>query len=72
MAKDIVRFYRKSNKKKLIFSNVTIEQARIWCASPLTEKEGVYFDGFAEHHAYHTNNVAPLYQHFFEPTAEYH
>ncbi len=68
--KDIIRFYR-TGKKKIVFYGVTEEQAREWCASPLTRKEGKYFDGFDKAGS-HGNRLAPIYPHYFVPTEDYH
>lgn len=67
--KDIIRF--KFNARKiLILRGVTEEQAKEWCSSPLTRKEGVYFDGYSDINS-HCVNHTPKYTHYFTPTEEY-
>lgn len=68
--KDIIRFKRKGNKK-LIMRGVTDEQAREWCSSPYTRKEGVYFDGFDDTKT-HCINQSPMYIHYFTPDKDNH
>lgn len=63
--KDIIRF-KKNGRKKLVHYCVTETQAREWCSSPHTRKEGVYFDGFAESGT-HCVNQNPIYSHYFTP-----
>jgi len=67
--KDIIRF-RENGRRKLIHCNVTEDQAREWCESRLTRKEGKYFDGFAATGTYCTKKT-PVYTHYFAPTDEY-
>lgn len=69
MKKDIIRFY-KSNKKILIMHDVTLEQAQEWCSSPLTRKEGKYFDGFDNVNT-HCVEQNPKYTHYFTPNETY-
>ena len=68
--KDIIRFKKKNERKILIHYRVTEEQAREWCNSPLTKKDGVYFDGF-DVSGTHCQNQTPKYDHYFSPTEEY-
>ena len=69
MIKDIIRF-RKNGKQSLIFSGITLEQAREWCNSPLTSKENKYFDGFATPNTYCIKQN-PKYTHYFTPNEQY-
>lgn len=62
---DIIRFYSKNNKKKLVHYLVSKEQAMEWCNSPFTRKAGVWFDGFVKSGSYKTGK--PLYDHYFTP-----
>lgn len=43
---NIVRFYRKSMRRKIIHRNVSLEVAQLHCNDPKTRKEGVWFDGY--------------------------
>lgn len=68
---DIIRFY-KTGRKKIVFRGVTLEQAQEWCSSPLTRKDGKYFDGYSNTGTY-MPDATPIYnQHYFSPTVEYH
>jgi len=67
--KDIIRF-KKNGKTKLIHFLVTEEQAREWCNSEHTQKEGKYFDGFATTGTYCTRQK-PYYDHYFTPTEDF-
>jgi len=69
MQKDIIRFY-KTGKRKLVFEGVTLEQAQEWCGSPLTRKEGKYFDGYDNTGKY--PKLKPIYTDYFFPTEVYH
>lgn len=69
--KDVIRFYRKNNRKKLIHYGVTEAQAKEWCESPYTKKEGVYFDGFAQSDT-HCIYSRPFYDHYFTPDKDNH
>lgn len=42
---NVVRFYRKSGRRKIILRNVTEAVARLHCNDPRTRREGVWFDG---------------------------
>jgi hypothetical protein len=43
---NIVRFYKKSGKRKIIIYGLTLKQAQSWCSREYTHKEGVWFDGY--------------------------
>lgn len=48
MSYKIVRYYKKSNRRKVIRKGLTREDAKRWCQRPDTVREGVWFDGFVE------------------------
>jgi hypothetical protein len=43
---NIVRFFRKSGRRKIIHRNVTLEVAQLHCNDPRTRRAGVWFDGY--------------------------
>lgn len=63
--KDIIRFKR-TGGRQLIHRNITQEQAKEWCSSPLTHKEGKWFDGFADTGTYHAQRK-PKYAVYHTP-----
>lgn len=69
--KDVIRFYRAKDKKELVHKNVTLEQAQEWCNSPVTKKEGVYFDGYDDHNTHKTEGKLK-YKTYSAPTKENH
>lgn len=44
----IIRFYRKSGRRKTIKTVSTLELAQLHCRDPKTMKAGVWFDGYEE------------------------
>ena len=43
----IIRFFRESaHLSRVIKRNLTLEDAQAHCKSPLTQKEGEWFDGY--------------------------
>lgn len=42
----VVRYFRKSGRRKIIMKNVSLEIAQLHCRDPKTSKEGVWFDGY--------------------------
>lgn len=42
----IVRFYRQSRRRKIIYRNVSRAFAMAHCSNPETSRAGVWFDGF--------------------------
>ena len=45
----IVRFFQDNRERKLIKTNVTLEEAKDHCRLKITEGEG-WFDGFEKYH----------------------
>jgi len=45
---NIVRYYKKSGRKKIIHRNVSLSVARLHCNDPRTSKAGVWFDGYTK------------------------
>ena len=45
---NVVRFYRKSGRRKIILRGVSLEVARLHCNDPRTCKPGVWFDGYVK------------------------
>ena len=44
----IVRFYRKSGRRKIIQRGVSLRAAQAHCNDPRTSKAGVWFDGYTQ------------------------
>ena len=42
----ILRYYKKSGRRKIIYRHVTLEIAQLHCGSKYTQKTGVWFDGY--------------------------
>ena len=42
----VVRFFRKSGRRKIVMKHVSLEIAQLHCNSPKTSKAGVWFDGY--------------------------
>lgn len=42
----IIRFYKKSGRRKVIKTVSTLEIAQLHCRDPRTMKAGVWFDGY--------------------------
>lgn len=64
--KDIIRFKKDGGRQILILYGITKSQAREWCESEYTRKEGKYFDGFVESGTYCVKQM-PKYNKFFIP-----
>lgn len=63
---DIIRFY-KNGRNQLILKGITEGQAKTWCSSPKTRKEGEWFDGFTNKSKYSCQTPQPLFNSFFNP-----
>ena len=46
MTYKIVRFYKKSGRRKILRKGLTREEAQSYCSREDTERAGVWFDGF--------------------------
>lgn len=42
----VVRFFRKSGRRRIIMRGVSLAVAQLHCKSPGTSRPGVWFDGF--------------------------
>jgi len=42
----VIRFFRKSSKRKIIMKGISLKIAQLHCRSPHTHKEGEWFDGY--------------------------
>lgn len=45
---NIVRFYRKSGRRKIIHRGVSLAVAQLHCNDPRTSRAGVWFDGYTK------------------------
>ena len=43
---NIVRYYKNTNRRDIIATGQTLEEAQTHCKRKDTQKEGVWFDGF--------------------------
>jgi hypothetical protein len=42
----VIRYFRKSGRRKVILWNVSLEIAQLHCKSCFSKREGVWFDGY--------------------------
>ena len=42
----IVRFYRRSGRRRVLYRGVSLSVAQLHCSDPRTSKAGVWFDGY--------------------------
>lgn len=42
----VVRFFRKSGRRKIVMRNVSLEIAQLHCRDPRTSRAGIRFDGY--------------------------
>lgn len=45
---NVIRFYKNSNRRKVILRKVSLNIAQTHCSDVRTSKKGIYFDGFYE------------------------